>query len=76
MDANHVEIRHLTNQDMAELREASEQVYESGPLLTWTKERVDTLLTKFPDGLSWLAAECQIMSNMPKHSVQNSLLKK
>lgn len=50
MEANHVEIRHLTNQDMTELREASEQVYQTGPLLTWTADIVDTLLTKFPEG--------------------------
>lgn len=50
MEANHVEIRHLTKQDMTELREASEQVYQSGPLLTWTEDVVNALLTKFPDG--------------------------
>jgi predicted amidohydrolase/GNAT superfamily N-acetyltransferase len=50
MEANHVEVRHLTRKDMTELREASEQVYQAGPLLTWTEPVVNTLLTKFPDG--------------------------
>jgi hypothetical protein len=52
MEANHVEVRHLTREDMIELREASEQVYQAGPLLSWTTPVVDTLLTKFSDG--WL----------------------
>ena len=50
MEANHVEIRHLTIDDMRALREASEQVYDVGPLLTWTEEVVNTLLTRFPEG--------------------------
>ncbi|WP_237133113.1 bifunctional GNAT family N-acetyltransferase/carbon-nitrogen hydrolase family protein [Pseudohongiella sp. O18] len=50
MEANHVEIRHLTIDDMRALREASEQVYDVGPLLTWTEEVVNALLTRFPEG--------------------------
>jgi predicted amidohydrolase/GNAT superfamily N-acetyltransferase len=50
MEANHVEVRHLTKQDMTELRQASDQVYKGSPLLTWTEDVVDTLLTKFPEG--------------------------
>ncbi|MCF4010058.1 bifunctional GNAT family N-acetyltransferase/carbon-nitrogen hydrolase family protein [Rheinheimera sp. UJ63] len=50
MEASHIEIRHLTKEDMTELRHASEQVYKSGPLLSWSEEVIDTLLAKFPEG--------------------------
>lgn len=50
MEANHVEVRHLKKQDFDELRAASEHVYKSVPLSSWTEEVVDTLLAKFPEG--------------------------
>ena len=50
MEANHVEVRHLKKQDFDELRAASEHVYKSVPLSSWTAEVVDTLLAKFPEG--------------------------
>lgn len=50
MEANHVEVRHLTREDMTALRKASEQVYADAPLLAWTEPVVNTLLTKFPEG--------------------------
>lgn len=50
MDAYHVEVRHLTFQDMTELREACKEVYVNSSLATWNDEILTTLLTKFPDG--------------------------
>jgi predicted amidohydrolase/GNAT superfamily N-acetyltransferase len=50
MEANHVEVRHLNKEDFNELRAASEDVYNTVPLASWTEEVVDTLLTKFPEG--------------------------
>ena len=50
MEANSVIIRHLTRQDMKELHSASETVYKIDELSTWSEERVEALLTKFPDG--------------------------
>ena len=50
MDAGHVEVRHLTLEDMSELQSASESVYLNKELATWDSETTNTLLTKFPDG--------------------------
>lgn len=50
MDANFIEVRHLTNQDMAELRQACNDVYENPALATWNEKVVDVLLSKFPEG--------------------------
>lgn len=50
MEANHVEVRHLTSHDMEELREACRTVYHTKELDTWNDTVVDALLTKFPDG--------------------------
>ena len=50
MNATHVEVRHLTREDMAELRADSEQVYQQEELATWNDVTIDTLLTIFPEG--------------------------
>ncbi|MBA6253902.1 MULTISPECIES: carbon-nitrogen hydrolase family protein [unclassified Colwellia] len=50
MEANSVTVRHLTLQDMTELRKASESVYLNKELATWNEPTVKALLTKFPDG--------------------------
>jgi predicted amidohydrolase/GNAT superfamily N-acetyltransferase len=50
MEANSVTVRHLTLQDMTELRQASESVYLNKELATWNESTVKALLTKFPDG--------------------------
>jgi len=50
MEANSVIVRHLTLQDMTELRKASESVYLNKELSTWDEPTVKALLTKFPDG--------------------------
>ena len=50
MEANSVTVRHLTLQDMTELRHASESVYLNKALATWNESTVKALLTKFPEG--------------------------
>lgn len=50
MEANHVEVRHLTREDMAELRQACEEVYQIEQLATWNEATVNNLLNRFPDG--------------------------
>ena len=50
MDASHIEVRHLTREDMQELRNACQEVYQNEQLATWDETTVDKLLTRFPDG--------------------------
>ncbi|ABM03234.1 Nitrilase/cyanide hydratase and apolipoprotein N-acyltransferase [Psychromonas ingrahamii 37] len=50
MEANHVEVRHLTKQDMQELQNACADVYHIDKLNTWDEYAIDTLLSRFPDG--------------------------
>jgi predicted amidohydrolase/GNAT superfamily N-acetyltransferase len=50
MEANHVEVRHLTKQDMRELKNASADVYQIEKLNAWDDKALDALLTRFPDG--------------------------
>ena len=50
MEANHVEVRHLTLEDMKELRQAVEDVYQIEALATWDLETVGALLARFPEG--------------------------
>jgi predicted amidohydrolase/GNAT superfamily N-acetyltransferase len=50
MEANHVEVRHLTKQDMHELKSASADVYQIEKLNAWDDIALDALLTRFPDG--------------------------
>src|SRR5680860_1690303 len=50
MEANHVEIRHLTKRDMQELQNACADVYQIDQLNTWDDQTIDALLTRFPDG--------------------------
>ncbi|MFA7555190.1 MAG: bifunctional GNAT family N-acetyltransferase/carbon-nitrogen hydrolase family protein [Spongiibacteraceae bacterium] len=50
MEANHVEVRHLTLQDMDELRRACSTVYQIDQLDTWDEPTVNALLSRFPEG--------------------------
>ncbi|MFT7456782.1 MAG: GNAT superfamily N-acetyltransferase, partial [Marinobacter maritimus] len=50
MEANHVEVRHLTKQDMQELQNACADVYHIDKLNTWDEYAIDTLLSRFPNG--------------------------
>ncbi len=50
MEANHVEVRHLTKQDMMELQSACADVYQLDQLNTWDDKTIDALLNRFPDG--------------------------
>ncbi|MCG6202548.1 carbon-nitrogen hydrolase family protein [Psychromonas antarctica] len=50
MEANHVEVRHLTKRDMLELQSASADVYQIEKLNAWDERAIDALLTRFPDG--------------------------
>ena len=50
MEANHVEVRHLTKQDMLELQNACADVYQIKQLNTWDESAIDALLTRFPEG--------------------------
>ncbi|MDF1764689.1 MAG: GNAT family N-acetyltransferase, partial [Oleibacter sp.] len=50
MEDQHIEIRHLTFEDMAELKSASEDVYDNGALAVWTREVQQRLFTVFPEG--------------------------
>lgn len=50
MEANHVEVRHLTKRDMQELQNACADVYHIDQLNTWDEYAIDTLLSRFPDG--------------------------
>lgn len=50
MEANHVEVRHLTKRDMQELQNACADVYQIDQLNTWDDQTIDALLTRFPDG--------------------------
>ena len=61
MEASSVIIRHLTRQDMVELRCASEKVYQIEELSTWSESVVETLLTKFPDGQICVCVDGQVV---------------
>lgn len=50
MEANHVEVRHLTKQDMLELQVASADVYQNDKLNAWDDSALDALLNRFPEG--------------------------
>jgi predicted amidohydrolase/GNAT superfamily N-acetyltransferase len=50
MESHHVEIRHLTFEDMSELKSASERVYDGGALSVWTSAILHRLFTVFPEG--------------------------
>lgn len=50
MEAPHIEIRHLTLNDLAELKSASEEVYQVSRLAAWKPEVVKRLLDTFPEG--------------------------
>jgi len=50
MEANHVEVRHLTKRDMVELQNACADVYLIEKLNAWDEPALDALLTRFPEG--------------------------
>lgn len=50
MEAQHVEVRHLTFQDMTELKAACNEVYTDSTLAAWDDEILGALLTRFSDG--------------------------
>ncbi|WP_413698929.1 GNAT family N-acetyltransferase [Psychromonas sp. KJ10-10] len=50
MEANHVEVRHLTKKDMIELQQACADVYQIDKLNSWDDKTLDALLSRFPDG--------------------------
>ena len=50
MESHHVEIRHLTFEDMSDLKSASERVYDGGAVSVWTSAILHRLSTVFPEG--------------------------
>lgn len=50
MSASQIEVRHLTIEDVKELKSASEKVYPDGQLATWSKSIIQRLLDVFPAG--------------------------
>ncbi|WP_323814771.1 bifunctional GNAT family N-acetyltransferase/carbon-nitrogen hydrolase family protein [Cellvibrio sp. NN19] len=50
MEAHHIEIRHLSHQDMFELKVACNEVYPDSALASWDEKVIGRLLTKFPEG--------------------------